>query len=256
MNIISFIKVGTLVCFILVDFIHNCVIMVIQSVGQSCLYINTIIFAVDEVKTRMDSLRTIFSKIKTIPSGSAANALRPRQKRVRQLCGFLRFHLQYRGTQSNLDKVSRQELGQPGSDQPDTSDGEDVPPRLGRVPSIDGPAGFATPRAPSVQQGSQRLRFDVTDGRQPQAKRARGLSVSSEPDTGREVLTQIASTVQQMTSMCDPARARQQSDIPRLWTQLLCVHVQGFSNSERARRFMSEVDQLYSSFKDEDINDE
>lgn len=54
----------------------------------------------------MKSLRTIYSKIAHIPSGSAADRLTTRQKQVRRLCYFLKSHLKTRVGLSNLPRKS------------------------------------------------------------------------------------------------------------------------------------------------------
>lgn len=80
------------------------VVYVFNTICIMGYYINFILFTVEEVQTHMNSLRTAYSKVAHIPSGSGADRLTTRQKDLREMCRFLRSHLSKREGISNLKK--------------------------------------------------------------------------------------------------------------------------------------------------------
>ena len=61
--------------------------------------------SVEDVTTRLKSLRNMFRKALKVPSGSAGDTLTAAQKEVLKLCSFLRTHLRSKPTYSTLPNV-------------------------------------------------------------------------------------------------------------------------------------------------------
>lgn len=52
----------------------------------------------------MKTLRTSFTKVSRLPSGSGADSLTQRQRDIQQMCHFLRAHIRNREGQTNLER--------------------------------------------------------------------------------------------------------------------------------------------------------
>lgn len=64
---------------------------------------------VAEMRKHMESMRTTFSKVAEVPSGSATDDLRPREQVIHRLCMFLKPHVVHRVTQSSYVAKKKKE---------------------------------------------------------------------------------------------------------------------------------------------------